>query len=1635
MRKDKKQEQNQTQDKMEYKGLKYADFENQRAITNKSYKIKKKDETKSKISDEENKERTNFNINKNCSSRRIIKKFCLKKKKKIENRQLNYQEPKKIFEIGQKSENEQVLNNNDKKDININISNKKNEKRKIFEINNKNENKAIKIYNTIYKHKINNNNKNKFIQIIQCFILFILLCRFYSMNSLGFDRQNKGFTSYSYEVTLRVKGTGNKYILSKSSTYIYQCPSIIYLDNELLNNYGDCHYININKANIDIKLVWENIVISSMRGMFYYCTEITKIDLTKFDTSSVNDMTQMFESCISLNSLNVSNLDTSKVISFYQMFSGCTSLISLNLESFTNPSATTLAGMFSGCKNLEYINIKNFEEKQNLNIDNMFYNIPPNAIICLSSCPPPTNLTISQISYTDKKATIEWEGYEWNKVIISYSSQSSANPNNGKNITVIDARNYTFTNLNLNTVYYIYLKTDCDSKSSYWLGPLLIYIESYNMPDINRYTYTPSISTCLKVIYDYGGPNQNYPNNLNSYLEVYPQQSGKYFSIRGKVNTEKNFDILTIYHNTGSRNIELGKYSGYQIVGPLIIKNGHFLLKFSSDSANTYPGYELTVNCIFTSPQTIYSSIKEKPCQKISCVEYWKSIQNISVSCVKNCNLISNKYQYRGTCYQQCPEGTTNVDYFCYIDYIIESCEKYTIESEYENACTKCKKNYYTILGDNGNYYHCYKNNSLDNYYLDNNDLLFKPCYISCKTCDKKGTIEKHNCLSCDVNYFPKYEEIVKNGTYIDCYKEIEGYTLCNNQYFVEYQCYQSCEFCSKEGNIEYHNCIKCKKEYPYEVYIASQLNCYKRCEFDFYYNENNQISSCYPENNCIDYYNELKAENTQRIYNCDKFPNYPSIDSKENCYNLYPAIVPEDTPEKEYLCDIKCSDDKYYLKKCAQRCALFHLNSNTYKFYYNNNNRNSEKIAQENMVEHIKKEMIKGIDLSELDNGEDIIIYGNDITLTLMKSKTKSESVTPKIDLRICESYLKSAYNISENASLYILKMEVKQEGYKIPKIQYEVYFPLNNDTNLTILDLSICEDTDINIDVYLHVDINGNLEQYVPNSDFYNDICNTFTSEHGTDLTISARKRYYIDNKLAICEENCNFINYIETSGDVICSCKIKKDFVNNISLNKFDDEELFKSFTDFYNIFNIKILNCMNLIFKVNAIKQNYANIILIIIIVLYFFCLIFFICKSYPKEIEYFIDIITYFALFPNKIMNIIRKKGNRISLINLKKKSEIKKVSKLINDRIKKPIIKNLNNDNKNIKDNMIKKIRHLKTENTFIIKPPLYNYLFKNKNKVMNKDGISPIIYHITNDEKDEPLKQNEKSEQMETINISKKRNIKKDNIINKIKTEEIANEKLLKQIDNYEKLDKLSDEQIYDLYKKINSKTDNELNDLSYKLALKYDKRSYCQFYFSLLKNNHLLFFSFIPNFDFNSRIIKIYLFFFYFATFFFVNALFFNDETMGKINQDRGAFNFLYNLPQIIYSSIISAIINIIIKALTITENNFIEFRNKSKKEKKDTLLISVANIKKKLKIKFVIFFFLDLIFLECFWIYLSCFSAVYHNTQMHLIKDTIISFGTSFLSPLGIYLLPGIFRIPALKNNKRKILYGLSKVLQLL
>ena len=226
----------------------------------------------------------------------------------------------------------------------------------------------------------------------------------------------------------------------------------------------------------------------------------------------------------------------------------------------------------------------------------------------------------------------------------------------------------------------------------------------------------------------------------------------------------------------------------------------------------------------------------------------------------------------------------------------------------------------------------------------------------------------------------------------------------------------------------------------------------------------------------------------------------------------------------------------------------------------------------------------------------------------------------------------------------------------------------------------------------------------------------------------------------------------------------------------------------------------------------------------------------------------------------------------------------------------------------------------------------------------------------------------------------------------------------------------------------------DEEKNNFSYELALEFDKRTYCEYYISLLKTKHIFMFSFINNKDYNSRIIKIDLFFINFVIYYFVNTLFFTDNTMHKIYVDKGSFNFIYQLPQIIYSSLISFVLNTLLKILALTEADILKYKNnKSQKNIKHRERQLIG----KIYIKFIIYFIMSFIFLLFFWYYLSVFCAVYKNTQNHLIEDTFISFILSLIYPFGIYLFPGCFRISSLSKpkNQGKYLYNLSKIIQVI
>ena len=67
--------------------------------------------------------------------------------------------------------------------------------------------------------------------------------------------------------------------------------------------------------------------------------------------------------------------------------------------------------------------------------------------------------------------------------------------------------------------------------------------------------------------------------------------------------------------------------------------------------------------------------------------------------------------------------------------------------------------------------------------------------------------------------------------------------------------------------------------------------------------------------------------------------------------------------------------------------------------------------------------------------------------------------------------------------------------------------------------------------------------------------------------------------------------------------------------------------------------------------------------------------------------------------------------------------------------------------------------------------------------------------------------------------------------------------------------------------------------------------------------------------------------------------------------------------------------------------------------------------------------------------FWYYISSFCATYINSQIILIKNSLLSFTLSLIYPFIKYFIPSIIRICALRSQKNKYLYKISLLFQMI
>ena len=180
--------------------------------------------------------------------------------------------------------------------------------------------------------------------------------------------------------------------------------------------------------------------------------------------------------------------------------------------------------------------------------------------------------------------------------------------------------------------------------------------------------------------------------------------------------------------------------------------------------------------------------------------------------------------------------------------------------------------------------------------------------------------------------------EQYNNEFLVKCYDECPGnnQTIKNNKYICEgpvpenyylddeemyRKCFSTCQKCYQSGNEAINNCDKCIDNYKFlNDSNAQPNNCYKQCEFYYYFNETKEYA-CTETNSCPSNFKNLILPKMKCIDDCRK------DDYEEYIYEYNNSCLgecPDNTKlyEEEKLCLDECYPEQFeYNNKCYDDC------------------------------------------------------------------------------------------------------------------------------------------------------------------------------------------------------------------------------------------------------------------------------------------------------------------------------------------------------------------------------------------------------------------------------------------------------------------------------------------------------------------------------------------------------------------------------------------------------------------------------------------------------------------------------------------------------------------------------------------
>ena len=552
------------------------------------------------------------------------------------------------------------------------------------------------------------------------------------------------------------------------------------------------------------------------------------------------------------------------------------------------------------------------------------------------------------------------------------------------------------------------------------------------------------------------------------------------------------------------------------------------------------------------------------------------------------------------------------------------------------------------------------------------------------------------------------------------------------------------------------------------------------------------------------------------------------------------------------------------------------------------------------------------------------------------------------------------------------------------------------------------------------------------IPEDKFFNDICQYFSSENNTDVSLEYRRKYY----------------YYPNGKQLVIT--------NNYRLNQVFSEPIRNN-----------IYSCFKNYLTINYLYINITLYFIVIIFLFQFSILMLFLCGKYrsasEKTPEEYINYIN-----KNKKKCLFRKSllKNKIFInnyifpssqnIKTNENNNTQDGFKTLNEENNNS---GLNNDNNsynidNSKDQNIKnEDRNLKHQKFLSLTIEKIN----NEENELKKDdlnttgdfkhGLDEYEDNKNNEDNNKQYSQNTKNNNFNVDEIYTFGGLKLD-----VNNKEESNEKK-KIVPDIEKAEKT--EYVYNKINNIkkpiinnnnyydnmnqgdNILTKEELYYSGYSVVMLQDKRSFKDIYFDILSHCQIIF-HFLPNFYIyeDSRLRMIYYTFKLFLYFIVITFLFNDISIINQIYDNKLTF-FDYFVKSLI-ATIIVNLISQLLFFLTNSKRTYIRYTNKltnsifgKKRIIKYVLkdIIELINYNLFWKI-LLMFFFSIIIFIVSSFISI-CFCIAYYNTQFIVLKCIVISVMISQICPFFLALIPAKLRKKAIDNKNNK-LFICSKII---